>query len=69
LDTWRLTLTPVAINAAANVIFLVTGENKAEALHAAIRGPNQPEKYPAQLVQPTSGSLLWMVDEAAAALL
>jgi 6-phosphogluconolactonase len=69
LDTWRLTLTPVAINAAANVIFLVTGENKAEALYAVIRGQNQPEKYPAQLVQPTSGTLLWMVDEAAAALL
>ncbi|MBC7814247.1 MAG: 6-phosphogluconolactonase, partial [Burkholderiales bacterium] len=30
LDTWRVTLTPSALNAAANVLFLVTGAKKAE---------------------------------------
>ena len=69
LDTWRITLTPVALNAAANVIFLVSGRAKAETLRAVLKGPHQPEKYPAQLVQPAEGHLLWMVDADAAALL
>jgi 6-phosphogluconolactonase len=69
LAMWRITLTPVAINAASNVIFLVAGRSKAEPLHAVLRGAYQPEKYPSQLIQPVDGQLAWMVDEAAAALL
>jgi 6-phosphogluconolactonase len=67
LDAWRITLTPVAINAAAAVVFLVTGEDKAVTLRAVLKGPRQPEKYPAQLVHPDHGDLTWMVDAAAAA--
>jgi 6-phosphogluconolactonase len=48
------------------VIFLVEGRNKAETLRAVIRGPHQPEKYPAQFIQPVNGELTWMIDEAAA---
>ncbi len=66
LDMWRITLTTNAINAAAHVIFLVEGQNKAETLRAVIRGPHQPEKYPAQFIQPVNGELTWMIDEAAA---
>jgi 6-phosphogluconolactonase len=61
----RLTFTPLLINAAANVVFLVTGAGKAERLKQVLRGPYQPEILPAQIVQPTSGKLVWMVDEAA----
>jgi 6-phosphogluconolactonase len=67
LDMWRITLTTTAINAAARVIFLVEGHNKAETLRAVLRGPHLPEKYPAQFIQPVDGELIWMVDEAAAA--
>jgi 6-phosphogluconolactonase len=67
LDAWRITLTVPAINAAANVIFLVTGADKAEALHAVREGSPLPEQYPSQLVQPGQGSVVWLVDEAAAA--
>lgn len=67
LASWRITLTAPAINAAANVWFLVTGENKAAALHQVLRGPHQPTTYPAQLIQPTNGTLAWLVDPAAAA--
>jgi 6-phosphogluconolactonase len=67
LDMWRITLTTTAINAAAHVIFLVEGPNKAETLRAVLRGPHQPEKYPAQSVQPVQGDLTWMIDQAAAA--
>ncbi len=69
LDTWRLTFTPPLINAAANVIFLVAGEHKAESLKQVLQGPYQPELLPAQVVKPTNGRLLWLVDAAAAALL
>lgn len=64
-DSWRLTLTYPAINNAANVTFLVAGADKAEALRDVLEGP--PDQYPAQRVQPVNGSLLWLVDDAAAA--
>ncbi len=69
LQSWRITLTAAAINRARNIIFLVAGEDKAPALKAVIEGPRDPEKYPSQLIEPYYGTLLWMVDEAAASLL
>ncbi len=63
---WRITLTPVVINAAKNVIFLVSGEPKAQRLHDVLEGPVQPGKLPAQMVKPVNGQLLWLVDDAAA---
>ncbi len=69
LDAWRITLTAPAINAAAHVIFLVSGAGKAPALRAVLRGPRQPDVYPAQLIQPSAGHLRWLVDRAAATLL
>jgi len=67
LHAWRITLTPVAINAAANVVFLVSGLGKAKQLGQVLAGPYQPEVLPAQIVRPTDGRLLWLVDSAAAA--
>lgn len=69
LHDWRLTLTPMAINAAAQVTFLVTGTLKAVSLCHVIQSPYQPELYPAQIVQPTKGGLLWLVDREAASLI
>lgn len=65
-SAWRLTLTASAINAARQVIMLVTGEDKADAVHAVIEGERQPDALPAQLVAPQDGNLLWLLDEAAA---
>jgi 6-phosphogluconolactonase len=67
LEMWRLTLTPVAINAAAEVTFLVAGGGKAAMLKRVLEGPHQPDRLPAQIVRPTDGVLRWIVDEAAAA--
>jgi 6-phosphogluconolactonase len=61
----RLTLTVSAINAARNVRFLVSGQDKAPALKAVLEGPPNPRLYPSQLIHPTDGSLLWMTDESA----
>lgn len=67
LQTTRITLTAPAINAAANVAFVVGGADKADALAAVLEGPQQSEEYPSQLVQPSAGNLFWLLDQAAAA--
>ncbi|HYL79732.1 MAG TPA: 6-phosphogluconolactonase, partial [Candidatus Acidoferrum sp.] len=66
LQTHRITLTPPVLNNAALVVFLVSGAEKAETLRAVLLGEYQPERFPAQLVRPTGGRLLWLVDRAAA---
>jgi len=63
---WRITLTPVVINKAKNVIFIVSGSEKADRLHEVLEGPPQPKPMPAQLIRLVQGQLLWLVDEAAA---
>lgn len=63
---WRVTLTPVLINAAAEVTFLVSGEGKAAIVRRVLEGPRRPQELPAQLIAPTSGRLLWLLDAAAA---
>jgi 6-phosphogluconolactonase len=67
--SWRITTTPVLINAAHTVVFFVAGEIKAAVLRDVLHGPPQPETLPAQLVQPVSGRLHWMVDQTAASAL
>jgi 6-phosphogluconolactonase len=66
LDTWRMTLTPHAINAARNVAITAGGEEKSDALREVLEGPKQTDLYPAQLIHPTNGELRWFVDAAAA---
>ena len=64
--SWRVTLTPPVINAAAEVAILVSGPEKAEALAQVLEGPFQPEALPAQAVAPRNGELRWLVDNLAA---
>ena len=66
LGAHRLTLTVLILNRAACVMFLVAGSDKAEPLVEVIEGPRDPERLPAQLINPVSGKLLWLVDDAAA---
>jgi 6-phosphogluconolactonase len=63
---YRITLTAPCINAAKNVVFLVFGEKKANALYEVLEGERNFEKYPSQLIKPESGKTIWLVDEAAA---
>ncbi len=62
---WRLTITPEVINASREVLFGVSGQEKAEALHAVREASFDPCLRPAQIVRPHSGRLLWLVDAAA----
>jgi 6-phosphogluconolactonase len=68
LGTTRITLTLPVINAARAVIFLVAGEDKAEALREILEGDADPHAYPAKLIQPP-GEPEWMLDQSAASLL
>lgn len=65
----RLTLTAPVLNNAAQVVFLVSGEEKALPLKAVLEGRYEPSQLPAQLIQLAHGRLLWLVDQAAARLL
>jgi 6-phosphogluconolactonase len=60
----RITMTPRLLNAARVVIFLVTGEAKAAALARVIEDGGS--GLPAGRVAPADGTLIWMVDDAAA---
>jgi 6-phosphogluconolactonase len=66
LATYRITLTAPAINHAAHVVFMVTGATKAERLLEVLHGPRDPERLPAQMIQPVDGSLTWLLDRTAA---
>lgn len=66
LDAWRVTLTAPAINAAANVIFLVSGAEKAETVKSVLEGNENSAQLPAQMIKPENGHLLWLLDDPAA---
>jgi 6-phosphogluconolactonase len=66
LSTERITFTFPVLNHAACVIFLVSGPEKAPALHQIfVEGEN----LPARRVQPIEGRLVWLIDRAAGAFL
>jgi len=67
LKTWRITFTFPLINHAAEVLFLVAGDDKSQVLKEVLQG--KPGVYPCQRVQPVNGRLLWIIDKAAARLL
>jgi 6-phosphogluconolactonase len=62
-----LTFTPPLLNAGREVVFLVGGAGKAEMLARVLEGPLDVDTLPSQVIRPTSGSLTWLADEAAAA--
>ena len=69
LGTDRITLTAPAASKAAEILFMVTGADKAPALKSVLEGPYEPDQLPAQALQPKNGKLLWLVDSAAGSLL
>ena len=69
ISAYRITLTLPVLNAAASVAFLASGPDKAKAVRAVLQGKSQPERLPAQLVRPSSGSVTWFLDRDAGSLL
>ena len=62
----RLTFTFRLINAAAEVLVLVAGDDKAEMVHRVLEGERDPQTLPVQGVAPENGTLFWMLDQGAA---
>ena len=62
----RITLTPLIINDARNVTFVVSGVNKADRIAEVLEGPHAPYRLPAQAILPVRGRLTWLLDEPAA---
>lgn len=62
----RITFTLPVINSASNVAVVVTGIGKAEAVRLAIEECASNCTLPAQMVQPTTGKLVWFLDRSAA---
>jgi 6-phosphogluconolactonase len=65
----RITLTLPVFNDAARVLFLVTGKEKAQRLKEVLHPQPGSDPAPAQMIQPISGTVEWLVDRAAASLL
>ena len=65
----RVTITPPVLNNSARVMFLVEGAGKAEAVRSALEGPRDPDRFPAQTIDPPHGEVVWLLDRAAASLL
>ncbi|MCP4141596.1 MAG: 6-phosphogluconolactonase [Chloroflexi bacterium] len=59
----RLTLTPMIINQAREIVFMVSGASKADALANALGVEKDINRFPSQAI---SGPVRWMVDEDAA---
>jgi 6-phosphogluconolactonase len=62
----RITLTGRVINNASNVIFIVTGKNKARVVDEILNQKENYKDYPASFVNPQNGELYWLLDKAAA---
>jgi len=63
---YRITLTAPFLNKAKKIIVLTFGDAKADALKEVLEGDYNPSLYPSQLLKPTIGELLFLVDEKAA---
>ncbi|MDQ5872292.1 MAG: 6-phosphogluconolactonase [Acidobacteriota bacterium] len=64
---WRITLTLPVLNAARRVVFVAVGPEKRAVVAAILRRKRGSASLPASLVKPKRGSLIWILDAAAAA--
>jgi 6-phosphogluconolactonase len=68
-DMYRITLTKNVVNHANHIVFMISGREKAHALHEVLEGEKNPDRYPSQVIIPTQGELHFFMDKAAASLL
>jgi 6-phosphogluconolactonase len=65
-QSYRITMTVAVINNADRIIFIVSGEEKADTLKAVLQDDPKSNRYPVQRIQPSDGKLIWFLDQAAA---
>ncbi|MBS1957213.1 MAG: 6-phosphogluconolactonase [Cyanobacteria bacterium SZAS-4] len=66
-NSHRITMTFPLIDEGQVIIFLVSGDGKAEILKEVLEQPDK--QFPSQSIKPRSGNLFWYVDRAAVRLL
>lgn len=62
----RITITGNIINNAETVVFVAIGKSKAEKVFEILNKSEASNKYPASLVKPKSGNLIWSLDKESA---
>ncbi len=62
----RVTLTPEALRSSRRTVFLVSGEEKAEAVAGTLTAEEATPRHPARMVVSASRPALWLLDRAAA---
>ncbi|MDQ6735972.1 MAG: 6-phosphogluconolactonase [Nitrospirota bacterium] len=68
--THRITFTAPLINHARSIVFMVAGLQKAPAIRTVLEDDTvNAHQYPAKLIQPVEGQLIWHFDRAAASAL
>jgi 6-phosphogluconolactonase len=65
-NMYRITLMPVIVNRASNIVFMIEGSKKSTVLKKVIEGKYSPSELPAQIIKPVAGELHWFIDEDAA---
>jgi 6-phosphogluconolactonase len=63
----RITLTPEVILDARLILMMVSGSDKADAVHAAFSLPADVTRWPAQILRRAGDRVEWLMDSAAAA--
>ena len=63
----RVTMTGPVLNASEEIAFLITGNSKTQRVAQIINQEHSAEEFPVAHIKPTSGKLIWFLDEAAAA--
>ena len=62
----RITLTSPVLCAAARIVMLVSGKEKAEILKQVFTSEPDPNKYPVHILWPVLNKVTWLIDSAAA---
>jgi len=63
---WRISFTLLLINRASQVVFLVTGKEKAAVIVSVLNRKKIKPALPSQLVKPVNGKVCWILDDEAA---
>ena len=66
LNAYRLTLTSSVLCRVRRAIFFVVGREKAEAFERALKVPDEPTRWPAQIMRTVEGEVIWLVDRESA---
>ena len=69
LSAWRVTLTLPVLNAAREILFLVSGKSKSEMIQRIMSIKQPAKELPATMVNPQNGELHWMLDSEAMVLI